>query len=249
MIPRRQRISLASTIVLTAFLLTGLASNEALADATFTFSGHDNDGNVAGTATFSVPADNELKVVITNTQSNVGALGQAISDLLFTLNGRTLVSNTRISGLVQNLTSATSWSLGTATAFDLNPPIPGQNVPPATTHWALSASGLSTVGTTFGGNPQDMILPSSGTVADGLSNSNQNPFYIGPTTFIVSVAGLPLPAGTNLTIADFSNVSMSFGTGPDVEVPFIPEPSSLVLTSLGLGALGLLVSGLRRRPK
>ncbi len=65
------------------------------------------------------------------------------------------------------------------------------------------------------GNPKYMILPSSGTAGPGasLANSNFYPFIIGPACFFLTESGIT--SSTSLTGADFTDVQVGFGTGPD----------------------------------
>jgi hypothetical protein len=135
-------------------------------------------------------------------------------------------------------------------------------------HWNFSHSGstvsLATAGSGVpgGANPQYMILPSSGKAGNGgsLSNSNFDPYIIGPATFVF--ADPVVVSGQLLTTANFSNVKIGFGTSPDVTLsatgsgssgsPAVatPEPSTIALALSGLGTLGLMALRFRRsRPE
>jgi hypothetical protein len=257
MIPRRQGRSLHSKILLTAFLLAGLTSGQAWADVTFGASGSDTDGPISGTVTFSA-GPGVLNVTLTNTQPNGSQmhLGQGLSDVSFTYIPPTGLSNqpTALSALsgvgfdATGLAMGTAWTLASGTPFSGSPT--SSSPPGLPTHWVFNPSGfpVTTLATAnVGGGAPNMIFPSSGIVEDGLSNGNQNPLYIGPTIFQLTVPDLT--AGTNLTAANFSNVTLSFGTAPDATLPagVVPEPSTLAIA--GLGALGFIGYGLRRRLK
>jgi hypothetical protein len=90
-----------------------------------------------------------------------------------------------------------------------------------------------------------MILPSSGIVGPGksLADGHFDPYFIGPTDFFVSIAGVT--TSTVLTLDNFSKVRVGFGTGPDNWLgttgssdPFtpnaVPEPSSMALGLIAL---------------
>jgi hypothetical protein len=94
-----------------------------------------------------------------------------------------------------------------------------------------------------------MILPSSGTTGAGssLKDSHFDGYFIGPTNFFLKVPGVT--TSTKLTVANVTGLLVSFGTGPDklLDAPAAPEPSSMAIA--GLGALGFIGYGLRRRLK
>jgi hypothetical protein len=92
-----------------------------------------------------------------------------------------------------------------------------------------------------------MILPSSGIAGTGSSlvDGHFDPYFIGPTDFFVSIAGVT--SSTVLTLDNFSNVRVGFGTGPDTWLgttgrdpltpTAVPEPSSLALGLISLAGL------------
>jgi hypothetical protein len=261
----------------TAVLAVALAlvmTSPGRANVTLTGSGtNGGDGPIAGSVTFTAGAG-VLIITITNTEnstfnggtsSNPGmVLGQGISEISFTFNAPGGVSQpsafASISGTYLDMSSANhgdtwgpgSTTLGSGTPFGPVSPTPG--IIPPQTHWVYhSPTDLITAGSNaggFGGAP-DMIFPSAGTVEDGLNNNTQNPLYVGPTTFVLTVAGMT--SSTDLTNA-FSNVKLGFGTSPDTHIVLtpqsvdaVPEPSTMLIAAVG--AIGFVGYGVRRLKK
>jgi hypothetical protein len=101
-----------------------------------------------------------------------------------------------------------------------------------------------------------LILPDSGTAGPGsFLDSSHTPYFIGATQFFFTVPGATTAA--NLVTADFSNVTIGFGTGSDPTLgttqtgtggsiqDVVPDPSSLAIAAFG--TLGFHAYGLRRR--
>jgi len=248
-------------------LLVG-ASSQARADLVYTtVAGSDNDGPLSATLSFT-PLNGAIQVTVTNTQTGTLAKGQAVSDFEFTVVGLiTPTAFSTLSGLTFNPVSGGSWTSASGTAFSDSPQA---GTPNAIDHWGFSRSGSTISVETAGsdvpgatGNPQYMILPSSGTAGSGNSLANDNffPYIIGPGTFVFADAGVT--SSTLLTTANFMNVSVSFGTGPDKilaangsgssggPVPVSsPEPSTITLALSGLVTLALMASRRHRgRPE
>jgi hypothetical protein len=93
-----------------------------------------------------------------------------------------------------------------------------------------------------------MILPSTGTAGNGksLADGHFDPYLIGPTDFFISVPGVT--KNTQLTLAEFSNLQVGFGTGPDkwlgttgssdpLTPTAVPEPSSMALALISLAGM------------
>jgi hypothetical protein len=247
---------------LCAMLMAGVWTAGAKADVTYTtVPGSTGDGPVAATVTFAA-GNGVLAALVTNTQPGANKNGQAISDFNFKVAGlATPTSFITLSGVSADfaglgLGMGDPWTLATGTSFT------DAVVGNVDRHWKFSTAGSSVALATAGGNapggsPTNMILPDSGTIADGLGAANHQPYLLGPTLYIFTDPGLT--SSTVLTSANFSNVTVSFGTGPDAlngggtELPtttpgvMTPEPSALV--SAGMGLAGLAFAGIwyRRR--
>jgi hypothetical protein len=259
---------LQKRLVLFSFALVAVAlcaRSEAVGGVVFTASGHDNDGSVSATIEFTAVAGG-LDVTITNTATGSIAKGQAVSGFSFNVSGFSVPTGfTELKGgnLVTSgtLDSLGSWTATTGTAFDdVDSTAPFNLID----HWGFQTTGsnglVATAGSpTASGNPLYMILPSTGTVADGnaLSNSNFDPFVIGPADFFLTVPGMT--ASTVLGQYSFSNVIIEFGTGPDTSPTATytgmrptaspaPEPMSLVVWSI-LGTFGACYAFRRNRQR
>jgi PEP-CTERM motif len=235
----------------------------AKADILFSFSGtNGSDGAVSGT--LDIAAGNGVLIVtVTNTfnASNGVDIGQGISSFNFTVaNIAVPTAFAGLSGDVATLSASGGppgipYTLASGTTF--SDTVSGNT----DKHWSgISGStspqvGFGTAGSFApGGQPTDLILPSSGGAYDGVGS--HEPSLIGPTVFTLTDAGIT--SSTVLAVADFTHVQMGFGTGPDVtedagpgtntdSPAIVPEPSTLIVA--GLGALGFLGYGLRKRVK
>ena len=116
MIPRLQRISLGPTILLTAFLLTGLAPHEALATLTsvdYTVDSSYSEGPVAAKITFTA-GNGVLTIAVTNTETDGGStypqmvLGQAVSAFQFVFSPPSGVSQPSAFTLIQGASLITA---------------------------------------------------------------------------------------------------------------------------------------------
>jgi hypothetical protein len=231
-----------------AFLIAGTSGIAVRANTVTytTLAGHDGDGNLAATVAFTT-TDTGLKIVVTNTETDNLAKGQAISGFFFTLtNGSVLSVPTAFSSLSgsasTHVLSASTWSAadGGPTFTDT----PAGGTPNAIDHWGFAVSSktvtLATAGSSVSGatgNPHWMIIPTSGTTQGGssLDNGNFDPFIIGPGTFLLAVPGISHL--TSISGSDFSSVSVEFGTGPDqtlgtngtpviTNIPPVPVPAA-----------------------
>jgi hypothetical protein len=194
---------------------------------------------VSATATFTVTAGT-ISITLQNLQANPTSVIQALSDLDFTVGGGSLTSSSLTTSSGQEITVNDN----TPGGFTL-----GSTVP---TGWPYSST--ATVGTlndlaAGGAGPTHLIIGppdasnaysnANGSIA---GNSSHNPFLNQSATFTIGGAGIL--ASTAITAVTFS-----FGTtsGTDVTGVLVPEPSALAIA--GLGALGFIGYGLRRRLK
>ena len=227
-----------------AVMLASGSSSAAL--MSFTASGTGADGALSANADFTTSAG-QLVVALTNTLSAsvFRSPGQALSDISFTLSsapGTTSFGTSTASGQFGDISS-----LGVVTFVAVDTQT-GQASP---LRWFLNGS---IVGNTItleaigGGQPSQMIAPG---IADGGTYANANAglrnfnsYIIGPATFT-----LLLPGVTEATTV--SEVTFSFGTGPDTFIPgvpplIVPEPTTVALLGIALVALA---STRRRRSR
>jgi hypothetical protein len=219
-------------------IVCSLIARPAEADL-WTASGSGSDGALSAEANFTI-VNGQIQVTITNllNPATIISIGQAVSDLSFTIsNGPgTNSSNTSAGQLV------TVNSNGSVTDVSGNPD-----------RWISSSTGgFKIAGDTIlleaigHGSPTELILPSDGGKGYAKSNASitgHSPSVDGPATFTLNLTGVT----SSTTI---SAVQFSFGTGPDTDIHgtqsiSTPEPSTLVIA--GLGALGFLGYGLRKR--
>ena len=213
--------------------------------------GHDSaDGPLSAQAIFTT-SNGQITITLSNelAASVFRSPGQAVSDLSFSLSNSLgtlgafgaagqfgdISHDKNTLGLVKYVSTDDSTGNSTPVRWFAN----GSLDPSA---------GFIKLETIGGGQPSQMIAP---TIADGgtYTNANKglanfNSFVIGPATFTIAFSGIT--ADTTV-----SSVSFSFGTSPDyfldgTKLPQpIPEPSTLVIA--GLGVLGFLSYGMRRR--
>jgi hypothetical protein len=237
-------------IFLAALCWCGPVSNAAKADVVFSATGTGSGGSGPLAATLDFKAVNGgLEVTVTNALPSTDTInrGEAISALSFSVSGlNTPTSFSEFSGNKVDSSTFTSGSTfpGTSpvTAFD------DTSATNVIDHWRLATSGSSVVLATAGStappmNPIYMILPSSGITGPGasLSNGHFDPYVLGSANFFLADAGIT--ANTVLTAADFTGVTVGFGTTPDTTLSahVAPEPASLTLLGIScvIGAIGL----------
>jgi hypothetical protein len=237
-----------------AALLLGLMSIPANAGLIYTtVPGSDSDGPLAAQVRITA-IDGGLDIQMTNLESGVITKGQAISALSFKLSG--LAAPTALTEIIGIKVSSVEFTPGQ--------PFPGSaHITPADDtlkkgsshidHWGLSIGSpdfLATAGTgSDKKNPQYMVLPSSGITGPGkgsLTNGNFDPYFIGPTDFFVTIPGVT--SSTVLTLENFSDLQVGFGTGVDkwlattgssdpLTPTAVPEPSSMALALISLTAI------------
>jgi hypothetical protein len=228
-------------------LLLGLMSIPANAGLIYVTNGSGPDA-----AQVTITAVNGgLDIQMTNLAVGNIVKSEAISSLSFKLNGLAApTAFTEITG--EKVNSA---------AFTPGQPFPGSAlITPVDDHgiglgyidhWGVSVGSTNFLATAGTGsarkNPEYMILPSNGIAGTGSSlvDGHFDPYLIGPTDFFVSIAGVT--SSTALTLDNFSNVRVGFGTGPDTWLgttgrdPLtpnaVPEPSSMALSLISLAGM------------
>jgi hypothetical protein len=256
---------------LAALLATiAFAAEPANGSITFTTPANssDGDGPIGATVTFT-PVNGGLDITVTNTEtgSTDFAKGQAISAFSFTLNnGLKVTAFTELKGISYDPVSGASWTKASGTPFSDNSSSPFNSID----HWGFSVSGANVSIATAGSpvetaNPIYMILPVTGTAGGGqsLSNSQFDPYVIGPADFFVTVPGVTTSTdltnkSSSSTAWDITNVEVGFGTGCDktldttganniLRSPLgLPEPTAILTWSL-LAGVGTAGAALRRR--
>jgi hypothetical protein len=201
------------------------------------------DGPVAATATFTISAGH-ITITIQDLEANPTSVGQTVNGVSFTLsNGTTagsLASQEGIQRTVSNNNPGGYTDVGTPTS-----PVTGSLL------WNYNQANLGVEVTSLGnhaaiptviGDPDASNAYSNG---NGSITHNHNPFLAGTVTLVLNIAGV----ASNTTI---TKMQFQFGTSEGEgtvfgQDPTTPEPSTLAIA--GLGALGFLGYGLRRRLK
>lgn len=184
---------------------------------------------VSGTADFSL-SGNTLTLTLSNTIVGIGSAGQLLTGLTFALSNGSGVSISSQTGDLVNVNSDKTFTdLGT-TGLGWGFGTTGSNT--------FEVCMICTGGVTSGVTPHQGILgPAS---ADGsYDNANNSITGNGPHNPFVNGTGIyKFSVPTGVTV---SNVFFQFGTTPGGAIS-APEPSSILLLSLGLLGLALLTS-------
>jgi len=199
--------------------LVGLVS-PGRADMLFTASGTGSDGALSASADF-VAGNGQLTITLANllTPSQIGAAGQALSDVSFTLsNSPGTVGSRSATGTLATIDAngnVTSPTPGASIPrwVGLGPPPPG-----GTGTFTVNGNNIL-VEVIGGGQPSDMILPAGTSYPNAnssITGGQFNPFVVGPLTVTLNLSGVT----TSTTV---SNVRLSFGTGPDTFLPGTPS--------------------------
>jgi hypothetical protein len=196
------------------------------------------DGPVNAEAVF-VTSAGSLQITLDDLLQNPKSVGQLLSDLSFTIGG-----GGSLSGATLASSSGQAITVNSNGTFTLGPTVATGWVPTFTT----TSGTLDVLSGPGHAGPAHLIIgpPGSGDMYSNANNSiagngPHNPFLDQMATF--TITGLGLTDATTVTSATFS-----FGTTPGVFVSgIVPEPSSLVLSTVAIGLLGSLGVYLSRR--
>ena len=182
-----------------------------------------------GAGTVTIDLSNTL------TASQVQSVGQDLSALSFSLVGVS-AAGTVSSSNGTFISIASGGSVSSATGPHSGPNFIGWGLSNAGSVYTLNdlVGGASPAGTIIGG--AGATAYSSGNAS--IDNGSHDPFVQGMGVWVLSIPGV-----TSTT--DIKNVYFSFGTTPGDTVP-APEPSTVLLLVIGLGAL-LAVVTFRRK--
>ena len=206
------------------------------------------DGPVDSTATFT-ETGNTITITIRNLEANPTGAGQTINGVDFSLsNSKTLGSLTSQDGTLRTVngngagqysdTGGPGTSVGAANLWNY---VTGNGSGSNLGIMVTSLGNMAAVPTVIG-DPNGSNAYSNG---GGSITGNHNPFIAGVVTIVLSVSGVT--SSTTVTAMQFQ-----FGTSNNEgnvtgHQQATPEPSTLAIA--GLGALGFIGFGLRRRLK
>jgi hypothetical protein len=210
-----------------AVLCFGLAAASVHADQIFNASGSSSDGDLLAQADF-IMGNGSLTIVLKDLVPNEKSIGQAISDLSFTISGGTAGAMvTSATGNAVNVISPTMTTpaTGSTDRWQVQPPNMGSSV---------------TITVLTGGQPNYLI---AGPTDSNGNYPNENASMEVHSPVFVETATITLTDMGITSASTISDVTFSFGTGPDHLLPgtpgAVPEPASVVL---GIGGAIFLVS-------
>jgi hypothetical protein len=188
---------------------------------------------VSAVVVFTVK-DGEIDISLTNLQGGIKDAGQLLSDLFFGVTGAGSLTGSTASNnaapLITVNADKTVTSNGTGS--------PGWTWDPTTGHLDGLGSGKNQI---IGPASADGKYDNANSSIAG--NGPHNPLVNQTATFVITASGVTA-AGTTIT-----GVQFSFGTAAGDNLPGSPSPEPSTLAIAGLGALGFLGYGLRRRLK
>ncbi len=182
--------------------------------ASFTATGSGSDGALSAKAVF-VLGTGTVDITLTNLLAAETSIGQSISDISFTISGAT--GDAAYTGGSANAISITG--AGVIPTIPASPASSGFG-------WAIQTSGgtvtLEGAGPLHQGKPVDLIVGSGPYGANGMTNTGgfdaHDPSLQSSATFDLSLPGVT-------STSTLSNVTFSFGTGPDTFLAGVPGPS------------------------
>jgi hypothetical protein len=260
----RSRISLASMAV--GLLLLPLSAARAELFTTPAGATNPNTGRPASaSADFELSGGN-LVITLTNTLVNPSQTtpGDVLTDVDFSINGSGAVTGTGgsvIASAVGNNGVDVTATTGTdvTAGYQFATGVTTTNGPPLTSEFGVSATsynGSGATATTVTNMAPDTSAGQIFTPIDG-SNWGLVPNLASTTGlqsggnnyFVFNSVTITLPVTTTFSLSDITGVFFTFGSEQAgiPSSPSVPEPSSMAIA--GLGSLGFLAYGLRRRLK
>jgi hypothetical protein len=198
------------------------------------------DGAVSATASITL-GNGFFTVVLTNLGQNPTADGQEISAFIIDVKGTTGSLTTSNSGETTTISSNGSYTAGVASTL---------------TKWKATGSTNSVeLNVLTGGKPNELIIgpDSKGNLDPTLGGlySNANPSITGHEPSVLGTATFTVTDASITTSSSVTGAIFQFGTtaGQDqvdgslqqgVQPAVVPEPATIIMTGLGLGAFGLV---------
>jgi hypothetical protein len=194
---------------------------------------------VSATVTFTISAG-EIDITLSNLTAKTADAGMLLSDLKFAVNNGTLTGTTSDGGtgneiFVNGDKTVTAGNTGASAKWG----------------YTKTATSAHLDGLGGGNTPADTIIgpaDSNGKYNEAnpsvAGNGPHNPFIDGTLNFVIKQG-----TGSITDATTIASVSFSWGTTTGDDVPGYPVPEPSTLAIAGLGALGFIGYGLRRRLK